>query len=48
MRTLIEASLGRSRAVLLALAIILAGGWLVYRDIPKEADPDVQLPLVYV
>jgi multidrug efflux pump len=48
LRTLIEASLGRSRAVLLALAIILVGGWLVYRDIPKEADPDVQLPLVYV
>ena len=48
MRALIEASLGRSRAVLLALAIILVSGWLVYRDIPKEADPDVQLPLVYV
>jgi hypothetical protein len=35
LRALIEASLGRSRAVLLALALILVSGWLVYRDIPK-------------
>ena len=48
MRTLIDASFARSRAVLLALALILLGGWLVYRDIPKEADPDVQIPIVYV
>ncbi|MGH6885656.1 MAG: efflux RND transporter permease subunit, partial [Geminicoccales bacterium] len=48
MRTLIEASLARPRAVLLALALILVSGWLIYRDIPKEADPDIQLPIVYV
>ncbi len=48
MKTLIEASFARPRAVLLALALILLSGWLVYRDIPKEADPDIQLPIVYV
>ena len=48
MKTLIEASFARPRAVLLALALILVSGWLAYRDIPKEADPDIQLPIVYV
>jgi multidrug efflux pump len=48
LKTLIDASFARSRAVLLALALILLSGWLAYRDIPKEADPDIQLPIVYV
>jgi multidrug efflux pump len=48
LKALIEASFARPRAVLLALALILVSGWLAYRDIPKEADPDIQLPIVYV
>jgi multidrug efflux pump len=48
MKALIGACFESSRAVLLCLALILVAGVLVYRTIPKEADPDVQIPLVYV
>lgn len=48
MRTLIAASFERSRAVLLMLALIFVAGIIVYQGIPKEADPDVQIPIVYV
>ena len=48
MNRLIQASFARSRTVLLALVLILIAGTQVYQNIPKEADPDVQLPVVYV
>jgi multidrug efflux pump len=48
MNRLIEASFSRSRTVLLALLLILVAGVQAYRDIPKEADPDVSIPIVYV
>ena len=48
MNGLIEASFSRSRTVLLALLLILVAGIQAYRDIPKEADPDVSIPIVYV
>ncbi|MGI9451280.1 MAG: efflux RND transporter permease subunit, partial [Geminicoccaceae bacterium] len=48
MNTLIRASFSRSRTVLLALVLILVAGVQAYRDIPKEADPDVSIPIVYV
>jgi multidrug efflux pump len=48
MNRLIAASFARSRTVLLALVLILIAGTQVYQNIPKEADPDVQLPVVYV
>ena len=48
MNSLIQASFSRSRTVLLALALILVAGVQAYRDIPKEADPDVSIPIVYV
>ncbi|MFO1069136.1 MAG: efflux RND transporter permease subunit [Geminicoccaceae bacterium] len=48
MNALIAACFTASRAVLLALALILTAGILTYRTIPKEADPDVQIPTVYV
>jgi multidrug efflux pump len=48
MNTLIEASFARSRTVLLTLVLILIAGVQVYRTIPKEADPDIQIPIVYV
>jgi multidrug efflux pump len=47
-RALIAAAFDRSRAVLLLLALILIAGVIVYRGIPKEADPDIQIPIVYV
>ncbi|HZA66377.1 MAG TPA: efflux RND transporter permease subunit, partial [Geminicoccaceae bacterium] len=48
MNRLIDASFARSRTVLLVLLLVLIGGFQVYRTIPKEADPDVQVPVVYV
>ncbi|MGF1561821.1 MAG: efflux RND transporter permease subunit [Geminicoccaceae bacterium] len=48
MRSLIEAAFSRPRTVLLALCLILISGVYVYQAIPKEADPDINIPIVYV
>ena len=46
--TLIDAAVSRSRTTLLALALVLATGFAAYVRIPKEADPDISIPVVYV
>lgn len=48
MNAIIEAALDRSRTVLAALVMILIAGTAIYRDIPKESDPDVDIPIIYV
>jgi len=48
MNSLIDASFSRSRVVLMALLMILGVGAYAYVSIPKEANPEVPLPLVYV
>ncbi len=48
MNTLIDASFSRARVVVMALIMILAVGAFAYVAIPKEANPEVPLPLVYV
>ncbi|MFO1038836.1 MAG: efflux RND transporter permease subunit [Geminicoccaceae bacterium] len=48
MKSIIEAAFDRSRTVLVALVLIVVWGAYVTGKIPKEAEPDVQLPLVYV
>ena len=48
MRTLIDAAFDRSRTVVAALLLVVLWGAVVAWDIPKEAEPDVQLPIVYV
>ena len=48
MNGLIEGALGRSRTVLLALVFIILAGIITYRGIPKEAQPDVEIPYIYV
>lgn len=48
MNALIDAAIERSRTTLLALALILVAGGFAYVGIPKEADPDVNIPIVYV
>tara|TARA_Y100001934_G_scaffold259443_2_gene330727 strand:+ start:3702 stop:6872 length:3171 start_codon:yes stop_codon:yes gene_type:complete len=45
---LIDAALGRSRTVLLALILILISGTIAYITIPKESQPDVNIPIIYV
>jgi len=45
---IIETAIARSRTVLLSLLVVLIGGVVAYTTIPKEAEPDVQIPIFYV
>ena len=48
MNGLIDASFRRSRTVFVALLLIIIAGAIAYQTIPKEADPDIQIPILYV
>ncbi|MGE4527328.1 MAG: efflux RND transporter permease subunit [Rhodospirillaceae bacterium] len=48
MNRLIDAALGRTRTVLLCLALTLIAGLYAYVTIPKESSPDVNIPIMYV
>ncbi len=48
MNGLIDAALDRGRATLLVLIFLFIAGILAYREIPKESDPDVAIPIIYV
>lgn len=45
---IIDAAFDRGRTALLLLAFILISGSLSYLSIPKESDPDVAIPIIYV
>lgn len=46
--TPIDAALNRSRTVLGLLVFILVAGAIAYATIPKESDPDINIPIIYV
>jgi len=46
--TLIDRALNRSRTVIATLLLILVSGVVAFVEIPKEAEPDVNIPIVYV
>ncbi|MEZ5726125.1 MAG: efflux RND transporter permease subunit [Paracoccaceae bacterium] len=48
MNQIIDAAFQRSRAVIITLILVLLVGTIAYVSIPKEANPEVPLPLVYV
>ena len=48
MKGIIDAALGRSRTVLLVLMLVLISGSITYVNIPKEANPDIDIPIIYV
>lgn len=48
MNALIDAALSHARTVLSALFLILVSGSYAYVTIPKEADPDINIPIIYV
>ncbi|MDX1459244.1 MAG: efflux RND transporter permease subunit, partial [Marinobacter sp.] len=48
MRTLIFSALDRSRTTLLTLVFLIMGGIAAFQSIPKEANPDVTIPMIYV
>ncbi|HSM30580.1 MAG TPA: efflux RND transporter permease subunit [Woeseiaceae bacterium] len=45
---IIESAMSRSRTVLLSLAVVLFAGVTAYLTIPKEAEPDIEIPMIYV
>ncbi|PID60274.1 MAG: MFS transporter [Gammaproteobacteria bacterium] len=48
MYRLIDAAFDRHRAVLLLLVFLVLSGISAYRAIPKESEPDVPIPIIYV
>lgn len=48
MRTLIYAALNRSRTTLLVLVFLVLGGITAFQMIPKEANPDIAIPMIYI
>ncbi len=48
MNVLIDLAFSRSRTVLLSLLFVLVSGALAYQSIPKESDPDIAIPIIYV
>ena len=45
---IIKTAMSRSRTVLLSLAVVLVAGVIAYLTIPKEAEPDIEIPMIYV
>ncbi|BBK37080.1 acriflavin resistance protein [Allostella sp. ATCC 35155] len=48
MKTLIDAAIQRGRVTVALLVLILLFGAMAWRSIPKEAEPDVNIPIIYV
>jgi len=48
MHALIDAAFNRNRTVVMVLIFLLASGFIAYGNIPKESEPDVPIPIIYV
>lgn len=48
MRNVIDASLARTRTMITLLLVLLVAGFYTYQTIPKESDPDITIPVIYV
>ncbi len=48
MRAIIDTALSRTRTVLLLFVMLLVAGSATYNAIPKEADPDIVIPLITI
>lgn len=48
MNSIIDAILGRTRTVLTTMVLLVAAGIISFITIPKEADPDIPIPIFYV
>ena len=48
MSALIDAALARGRTVVLLFLIIILSGSVAYVTIPKESEPDIAIPIIYV
>jgi multidrug efflux pump len=45
---LIDYAIGHSRLTIATLIFLLLAGFVAYRTIPKESEPDVKIPIIYV
>ena len=48
MNAMIDAALSHSRTVISGLVLLLIAGIVAFNDIPKESEPDVNIPIIYV
>ena len=48
MKALIDAAIARARATVLLLVLIIAGGLVAFQTLPREANPDVTIPYIYI
>ncbi|MGD8322973.1 MAG: efflux RND transporter permease subunit [Gammaproteobacteria bacterium] len=48
MNALIDALVSRPRPIIMVLAMLLVAGAVTYVTIPKEAEPDIPIPQIYV
>ena len=44
----IDAAMSRSRTIVLGLISVLIAGVIAYVTVPKEAEPDIEIPIIYV
>jgi len=45
---IIESAMRRSRTVVMTLVVIIVAGVVTYNSVPKEAEPDINIPMIYV
>lgn len=48
MITVIDGALARARTIIMILLLLLIAGAVTYVGIPKESDPDIEVPFLYV
>ncbi len=48
MKAIVDWSLARGRLVIAVLLLLILAGAMAYQSIPKEADPDINIPTIYV
>ncbi len=46
--SLIDGAFARTRTAMMVLALLFIAGIYAYADIPKESDPDINIPIIYV
>ncbi len=48
MVSLVNVAIQNNRSVLLTLFFILVSGYVAYQELPKESEPDITIPIIYV
>jgi multidrug efflux pump len=48
MTAIVDVAIRNNRSVILILLFIFIAGTLAYREIPKESDPDIAIPMLYI